>query len=81
MKRPPIRLTCRDCDLDVDGVSVIPEGWIRVLEEQTIQQAYLRSTYQPWKDCRKDQTPWWTHTGICPECAADYSPEQKELFR
>lgn len=52
-----IRLACICCDRDdCDGVSEIPPGWTDVVEVPSAP------------DLLSD---WWTHSGICPECAVE----------
>ena len=74
----PIRLACYECDRDdCDGIDAIPAGWRDVEADSTLA------------DWRLGDGAWWTHVGLCPECAASEDEEnrkiaarkpQKELF-
>lgn len=69
-KEGPVRLVCRGCNQQLDGIPAVPEGWRDVNEVQSLESSL--TTY----DGPDDPTPprgysvfdWETHEGLCPDC-------------
>lgn len=66
----PIRLGCRNCDIeDYDGVRLLPGDWQDIEEVQSLRDAI--SVFERWEDdCPRGYSSldWWTHLGYCPKC-------------
>jgi hypothetical protein len=77
MQRKTIRLACRECDRDDgDGITrsdlrkAIKQGWREVERVQTYRQA-CKTYDDSWDEPEGfSKLEWWTHLGLCPECAA-----------
>ena len=62
-----IRLACLHCDRDdCDGIQEIPADWLDVFEFQSDESSLDEI---PVDDQSRSSLDWYTHIGICPECA------------
>ena len=72
--RGPIRLACENCFRDdCDGIKEIPPGWEGISEEQSLEMSMTTFDSEDDPDPPKDYSvlEWWTHLGLCPDCAAE----------
>jgi len=64
-----IRLECRLCDVQYDGIADFPPGWTDTEEvrsfERAIEPVPDGLSFNRYGDSVMD---WQTHFGICPEC-------------
>lgn len=73
----PIRLACASCERDdCDGIYAIPPNWTEVQFVQTLKQSKAEI---PLVDSeRRSLTEWYTHLGVCPECALAECEDSEE---
>ena len=63
-----IRLACLFCEReDCDGIDEIPADWYDVDEFQSYESSVEEI---PVEDQSRSPLEWYTHLGVCPECAA-----------
>ena len=74
----PIRLGCASCEReDFDGVSQFPAGWTDVTFFQTLAQSLQEIAVD---DLERSPVEWYTHLGVCPECAAADANETRSAL-
>ena len=62
-----IRLSCLHCDTEeCDGVDAIPADWLEMDQYQSYEQSVEEV---PIHDLTRSVAEWYTHLGVCPECA------------
>lgn len=75
-----VRIVCRDCDAErwlMSGAEISSLGWFGILKENPISKVRLRTWIDPdGFDAWNTDGPWWTHTGLCPECEAMEAAER-----
>jgi hypothetical protein len=76
----PCRVACSDCDAEHLGSEATAKaaGWTRLLREQSAAKAYAPPAGRTINGMFFEdnvQSPWWTHTGLCPMCQP-----QRSLF-
>jgi len=78
MPQATIRLACTHCDRsDFDFITrrqlreAIRNGWKDVKRVQTYQQACKTYSGQEKAPRSYSLFEWWTHFGLCPDCAEE----------
>ncbi len=71
-----IRLACLYCHTDeCDGIAAIPVNWHDVDEFQSYEESIKEIAAD---DTQRSPTEWYTHLGVCPECAKIYCCSERD---